>query len=196
MFGVSWSGGWAKANPEGSRTVPGKAAGGTWLPPRAPRGGGRVVGKSRVQRGFLSLPGGLLQEIRGGAKPPRGVFPAPGERRRRQRRPRPSPEVARATPGPGRGLPPRRSRAVDCGLGAAAASLRPRTLSSRTYPGRGRQAGGRAAAQIPTARWVGVLRERLGERRERRGEERQTQRRERRGEIGRASCRERVSSPV
>ena len=143
MFGVSWSGGWAKANPEGSRTVPGKAAGGTWLPPRAPRGGGRVVGKSRVQRGFLSLPGGLLQEIRGGAKPPRGVFPAPGERRRRQRRPRPSPEVARATPGPGRGLPPRRSRAVDCGLGAAAASLRPRTLSSRTYPGRGRQAGGR-----------------------------------------------------
>lgn len=50
-----------EGHPEGSRTVPRKAADGTWLPPRAPRGGGRVVGKSRVQRGFLSLPGGLLE---------------------------------------------------------------------------------------------------------------------------------------
>lgn len=110
-------------------------------PPGAPEnnsGGGRVVGKSRVQRGFLPLRIGLSEEAqrsRAGYFPLQGnagctggarvVAPLP------RRRALPSARAA--------ALPPRRRRAVDCGLGAAAASRRPPAL----FPGPSRAESGR-----------------------------------------------------
>lgn len=88
-----------RATLEGVAYRPGKAASGTGLQPRAPGGGGGVVGKIEFTA-WVSVSLGELLEIRGGAEQPRGVFPLRGNAGGARSRPGPLPRRQRSRPGP------------------------------------------------------------------------------------------------
>lgn len=167
MFGVGWSGAWARATQRGREPVRGSGR----RHPAAPEstsgwGKGRVVGKSRVHREFLSLRGGLLEEApssRAGHSLLRGN--ASGARAQ----PGPLPRLRTLPPGLGRGPPaPAEPRgglwAGGCGaLAAASGAVSPDLAGprqaggvrggsgagSRSSSGSGRSAAAEAAVAAP-----------------------------------------------